>query len=100
MKRHGPKRDHIPGQERLPRAVERRVSRRQKAERERRPLWFWLGMVGMVGWQVALPALLGAFLGRWLDERFPQTFSWTLTLLFLGLAIGCYNAWQWIRRSA
>lgn len=89
-----------PPREVLPEEVGKRVARRERAERERfRQLWFGLGMIGMVGWQVALPAVLGAFFGKWLDERFPNPPSWTLTLFFLGLLIGCYNAWRWIERQ-
>lgn len=89
-----------PPKERLPEEVAKRIRRRLKAEREKpNRLWFGLGMVGMVGWQVALPTILGAFLGRWLDGRFPGPPSWTLTFLFLGLMMGCYNAWQWVKRA-
>ncbi|BCX87846.1 ATP synthase protein I [Methylomarinovum tepidoasis] len=86
---------------RLLREVDKKVRRRLKAEREgRRGLWFGLGMFGLVGWSVAIPTLLGIALGWWLDRRFPGPPSWTLTFLFLGVALGCYNAWQWIRRES
>jgi ATP synthase protein I len=59
-------------------------------------VWFGFGMMGMVGWSVVVPTLLGAALGLWLDKRFPGGHSWTLALLAAGLAIGCANAWHWI----
>jgi ATP synthase protein I len=42
---------------------------------------------------------LGAILGVWLDDRHPQKFSWTLTLLFAGLVLGCFNAWHWVAQQ-
>lgn len=62
-------------------------------------IWFGLGMFGMVGWSVAVPTVLGAVLGRWLDRRYPGPHSWTLTLLIIGLVIGCTNAWYWVDRE-
>ena len=62
-------------------------------------VWFGLGMMGLIGWSVAIPTLLGAFLGIWLDQRYPGSHSWTLALLVAGLAIGCFNAWHWVARE-
>lgn len=91
----------LSGPERLSRAVDKKVRRRLRARREaRRSLWFGLGMFGLVGWAVAVPTLLGIALGWWLDRKFPGPPSWTLTFLFLGVGLGCYNAWQWIRRES
>ena len=61
-----------------------------------RGVWFGLGMMGLIGWSVAIPTLLGAALGLWLDRRYPGGRSWTLALLVAGLAIGCFNAWNWV----
>ena len=77
----------------------RKLRARQAQGREAETVWSGLGMVGMVGWGVSVPTLLGAALGIWLDRQFPGTHSWTLTLLFAGLLIGCLNAWRWINRE-
>jgi hypothetical protein len=45
-------------------------------------------MMGLIGWSVAIPTLLGAALGVWLDKRHPGSHSWTLMLPVIGLAIG------------
>jgi ATP synthase protein I len=64
-----------------------------------RTVWFGLGMMGLVGRSVAVPTLLGAALGAWLDKHYSASHSWTLTLLFVGLVIGCLNAWHWVSRE-
>ena len=66
---------------------------------EKRSEWRGFGTFGMVGWSVAVPTVLGAVLGVWLDQKYPQTFSWTLTLLVAGLFVGCAIAWQWIDKE-
>lgn len=62
-------------------------------------IWFGLGMMGLIGWSVAIPTLLGAVVGLWLDQRYPGDRSWTLALLVAGLVLGCFNAWRWIDRE-
>ena len=75
--------------------VARKTARKLKA-RQDRGIMFWVGMFGLVGWSIAIPTLAGIALGHWLDSRWPAGFSWTLTLLFAGLMMGCLNAWHWI----
>ena len=62
-------------------------------------VWFGLGMMGLIGWSVVVPTLLGAALGRLLDETWSGRHSWTLALLVAGLVLGCFNAWRWIARQ-
>jgi ATP synthase protein I len=62
-------------------------------------VWFGLGMMGLVGWSVVVPTLLGAALGIWLDQHHPGNHSWTLTLLIVGLVLGCVNAWHWVSKE-
>jgi ATP synthase protein I len=73
------------------------AARKLKAQRDgTRSVWFGLGMSGLVGWSVTIPALLGAAIGIWADKRYPSAYSWTLMLLLLGVIIGCLNAWHWV----
>ena len=77
-----------------------KAERKLKAQRNPHPgVWFGLGMMGLVGWSVVVPTLLGAALGVWLDNRHPGTRSWTLMLLIAGLVIGCSNAWHWVAKE-
>lgn len=63
---------------------------------DQRSVWFGLGMFGMVGWSLAVPTLLGALFGMWLDKNYAQSFSWSLTFLILGLVLGAMVAAHWI----
>ena len=77
-----------------------KAARKLKARRSGTPgVWFGLGMMGLIGWSVTVPTLLGAALGLWLDQRYPGGRAWTLALLMAGLAIGCLNAWHWVARE-
>jgi ATP synthase protein I len=82
------------------RAVGAKAARKLKARRHSaQGVWFGLGMMGLIGWSVAVPTLLGAALGLWLDKHHPGSHSWTLALLVAGLAIGCLNAWHWVAKE-
>ena len=82
------------------REVGAKAARKLKARRNSTPgVWFGLGMMGLVGWSVAVPTLLGAALGIWLDKLHSGRHSWTLALLVAGLVIGCFNAWIWIAKE-
>jgi ATP synthase protein I len=77
-----------------------KANRKLKARRNsRQGVWFGLGMMGLIGWSVAIPTLLGAALGIWLDKHDPGGRSWTLALLVAGLSIGCLNAWFWVSKE-
>ncbi len=79
------------------RQVGAQAARKLKARRNStRGVWFGLGMSGLIGWSVTVPALMGAALGIWVDKHYPSRFSWTLMLLVIGLIIGCLNAWHWV----
>ena len=74
-----------------------KAQRKLKARRDGTPgVWLGLGTMGIIGWSVAVPTLLGAALGLWLDRNHPGTHSWTLARLVAGLTLGCLNAWHWV----
>jgi ATP synthase protein I len=76
-----------------------KAARKIKARKSTQGVWFGLGMMGLVGWSVVVPTLLGAALGLWLDQHHPGKHAWTLALLVVGVAIGCVNAWYWIAQQ-
>ncbi len=77
------------------REVKTQAARKRKAQRgEHRSIWFGLGMSGLIGWSVMVPTLAGAMLGVWVDKHYPNRISWTLSLMLLGMMIGCFSAWR------
>jgi ATP synthase protein I len=75
--------------------VRRERQRRRLAEGEP-SLGRHLAQVGVLGWTIVVPGLIGMFLGRWLDRRFDSGIFWTGPLLLVGLALGCWSAWKWM----
>jgi len=83
------------------RAVRLRERREDRWKREgERSLWQNLSMVGALGWLIVTPILLGVVLGRWLDRTFGTGIFFSGALIFLGVALGSYLAWQRIRKEA
>ena len=76
-----------------------RVALKLRARATRQSVWFGLGMMGLIGWSVAVPTLLGAGLGIWIDRQHASRHPWTLALMMAGLAIGCLNAWHWVAKE-
>jgi len=77
------------------RAVRLREQRSKRWQEEgERSLWQNLSMVGALGWLIVTPTLLGVLIGRWLDSLFDTGIFFSGALIFLGIMIGCYLAWQ------
>lgn len=82
------------------RQVGSKAGRKLKAKRDRkRHVWQGLGMMGIVGWSIAVPVLLGLALGGWLDSLSAGGHLWTLNLLIVGLLLGCVNVYLWINKE-
>lgn len=95
-----PERDHEHLNAEMSERIGAKEKRKLKArEKGKHSIWFGLGMFGVVGWSVAIPTVIGVGIGVWLDSRFPGRISWTLTGLFVGVAIGSMVAWNWINRE-
>jgi ATP synthase protein I len=78
------------------------LAAKRKLNAQRLPeqgVWFGLGMIGLIGWSVVVPTLLGAALGIWLDAHHPGRHAWTLALMVGGLSLGCLNAWRWVEHE-
>ena len=80
-------------------SIRRHAERHDKARREGPPsLGRYLAQVGVLGWTIVVPTLLGVYAGRWIDRRLGTGIFWTGPLLMGGLAIGCWSAWRWMHR--
>ena len=82
-----------------------------KAVRERRARWeSWrsegepsvmrfVGQIGVLGWIIVAPTLVGLFIGRWIDRAFGTGIFWSAPLLLIGVVIGCWSAWRWMHQQ-
>jgi ATP synthase protein I len=78
--------------------IKEKGHRRLKAKKEV-SIYTGLGMLGAIGWAVSIPTLIFAVIGWYLDKEGGYGHRWTLSLLVLGLVIGCWNASYWVRKQ-
>ncbi len=96
----GQKKPRQPSRAEFERQVAAKQRRKLRALKHRnRNVWFGLGMFGLVGWAVVVPALVLTALGVWLDSTQTGPRSWTLMLLVVGIGLGCLNAWHWVSKE-
>ena len=78
-------------------SIREQTLRRQRAQREGEPsLGRYFAQIGVLGWMIVLPGLVGVFAGRWLDRWMGSGIFWTGPLLTVGVTIGCWGAWRWM----
>jgi ATP synthase protein I len=69
-------------------------------EKARRPAT-WVGIMfygGTLGLLFVVPIVAGAYLGRWLDSLIEgYSVRWTMSLIVLGIALGAYNAYRFLK---
>ncbi|MGH2342329.1 AtpZ/AtpI family protein [Segnochrobactraceae bacterium EtOH-i3] len=58
-----------------------------------------LGQIGILGWTIVVPVLLGTFLGRQLDLWLGTGIQFAAAFILLGAAFGLWSAWRWMHRS-
>lgn len=88
-------------QQQLADVVGNKARRKAKAhQKDHVEVWFGLGMMGLIGWSVSVPTLIGIAAGMWLDKYHSGPHSWTLALLTAGLFVGCFVAWHWVIKEA
>lgn len=91
--------EDIKNESSLSQEIGQKVARKIKARKSTQGVWFGLGMMGLVGWSIVVPTLLGASLGIWMDSKNIGKYSWTLMFLLMGLILGCFNAWYWVAKE-
>jgi ATP synthase protein I len=72
-------------------------------EKARRPAT-WIGIMfygGTLGLLFVAPIVGGAYLGRWLDSLVAgYSVRWTMSLIVLGIALGAYNAYRFLKEKS
>jgi len=58
-----------------------------------------LGQIGVLGWAIVAPILLGVVVGRWLDWTLKTGIFFTAPLIMIGAAAGLWTAWRWMHRQ-
>ena len=87
-------------QDPLVKGVRLRHERARRSVREGDPsVASRLGQIGVLGWIIVTPMLIGVFAGRWLDRTFNSGLFWTAPLLMLGAVLGCWSAWRWMQNA-
>jgi len=82
----------------LRKEVERQARRMEQAERERGTLLGQTVYIGTLGLLMVLPAVGGAYLGRWLDSLASgYSIRWTVSLILVGVFVGALNVYLFIR---
>ncbi|MFM0649610.1 AtpZ/AtpI family protein [Paraburkholderia bryophila] len=86
--------------ERIARAARQASSRERLARNEPEPsLGSRLGQIGILGWSIVIPTLLGLAIGHWLDRYFGTRVFFSAPLLMVGAAFGLWSAWKWMHRQ-
>jgi len=81
-------------------AVRQKRERRQHWTKEGEPsVARFVGQIGVLGWIIVTPTLIGLFVGRWLDHKFGTGIFWSAPLLMLGVVVGCWSAWRWMHKQ-
>ena len=81
----------------MARAVRKRQERRKHWLHEGEPSAMrFVGQIGILGWIIVTPTLIGLFIGRWLDHKFGTGIFCSAPLLLLGVGLGCWSAWRWM----
>ncbi|MDR6207958.1 AtpZ/AtpI family protein [Paraburkholderia graminis] len=96
-----PRREERPSSEDTLAAAAQEAARRAARAREvpEPSLGSRLGQIGILGWAIVLPTLLGLALGRWLDRIFATRVFFSAPLLMAGAALGFWSAWKWMHRQ-
>jgi len=86
--------------DRLAESVEIRAERhRQWTEKGEPAIAHRLAQIGVLGWMVVTPMLIGLFVGRWLDQALGSRLTFAGALLMVGTGLGAWSAWKWMNRT-
>jgi ATP synthase protein I len=85
-------------EQQLRKQIERQARRMRQAEKDRPTLLAQTAYLGTLGLLFVLPVVIGAYLGDWLDGMLPgYSVTWTVSLVVLGVIVGAFNVYLFIR---
>lgn len=79
----------------------RRAHQRDEANRDdpATPASIRLAQIGVLGWTIVTPILLGLLAGHWLDRWLHTGVMFAAALLTIGAGLGLWFAWRWMHRQ-
>lgn len=81
-------------------AVRTRQERRERWHNEgEQSVIGFVGQIGVLGWIIVAPTLIGIFVGRWLDRTFSTGILFSAAMLILGVSLGFWSAFRWMHRQ-
>lgn len=82
----------------LKQRVAKQVDRMRQADKDRPTLLAQTAYLGTLGLLLVVPVIAGAYLGRWLDGLVEgYSLRWTISLIIVGVALGMFNVYLYIR---
>jgi ATP synthase protein I len=57
------------------------------------------GQIGVLGWMIVIPILLGVYAGSWLDDWLGTGIVMSAALLFAGAVLGLWLALRWMHEQ-
>ncbi len=94
--------DHPSGEDHDPAATAaRRARQRDEANRDdpATPASIRLAQIGVLGWTIVTPIMLGLLAGHWLDRWLGTGVTFAAALLTVGAGLGLWFAWHWMHRQ-
>ncbi|MBU2963207.1 AtpZ/AtpI family protein [Citreicella sp. C3M06] len=89
-----------PGREKIANAAKRSRERDAAALRDPEPsLAKRFGQIGVLGWVIVGPMMLGVIVGNWLDHLLGSGIMLSAALTMLGAALGLWLAMRWMNRQ-
>ena len=76
--------------------IDKKASWMQKW-RKKGILWETVIVIGTIGWMIALPMVIGGYIGRYIDNNLSSStdsISWSITFIILGLFVALYSVWR------
>ncbi|SEQ59869.1 AtpZ/AtpI family protein [Thalassovita taeanensis] len=57
------------------------------------------GQIGVLGWMIVVPVLIGVFVGGWMDRGLGTGVTFSAALTMVGAALGLWLALRWMHEQ-